>query len=527
MPANTQAPQAHDARKTDQDSPFALLMAASAPSEDKPAREQNDVEKPANDQAAASAQPAKPQARPESKAESKPKAKSEEKSKPDETADNDGQDKQEEVAGANDNSAPTPNTDSKPVAASPVPQPIVPLVVIADATATPEITVQEAPAIAATAAATPPTQDLAALTAVAANDAAAPAGPTAATPATTQTPAIPQPQTQQAAAPQAGLPQNPASETPQVVAEPQPATPQATVQQTVVQTTAAAQTDAAQDTAQAPATTAPTKEALVQIATLQNPSSAKPAETGERADSTAASIATETAKPGTHEFPAQQTGNKEAKADAPRPEIAKTDTAKPDTAQPAMVETAASKPAPQVQTPPGTGIASVQPNTATQPGATPAALPGVPQHVQVSAQAPTPNMPALAVEIAAKSQSGAKQFDIRLDPPELGRVEVRLSIDAAGKASAHLSADQPQTLELLQKDSSSLTRALREAGLNVSQDGLNFSLRQQSQDGGTAQQGQGQGRHAPRGMNLIATNSIEATQTSASYRGDGRLDIRV
>src|SRR5439155_22629511 len=101
------------------------------------------------------------------------------------------------------------------------------------------------------------------------------------------------------------------------------------------------------------------------------------------------------------------------------------------------------------------------------------------QHVQVSPQA-APNLPALAVEIAAKSQSGAKQFDIRLDPPELGRVEVRLSIDATGKASAHLSADQPQTLNLLQKDAPVLTRALREAGLDVSQDGLNFSLRHQS-----------------------------------------------
>ena len=64
----------------------------------------------------------------------------------------------------------------------------------------------------------------------------------------------------------------------------------------------------------------------------------------------------------------------------------------------------------------------------------------------------TPNADAIAVTIAARSQSGAKQFDIRLDPPELGRVEVRLSIDASGKTEAHLTADQPQTLDLLQKD---------------------------------------------------------------------------
>jgi len=143
--------------------------------------------------------------------------------------------------------------------------------------------------------------------------------------------------------------------------------------------------------------------------------------------------------------------------------------------------------------------------------------------VQVSAQ---PNVPALAIEIAAKSQSGAKQFDIRLDPPELGRVEVRLSIDATGKASAHLSADRPETLTLLQKDSPILTRALREAGLDVSQDGLNFSLRQQA-DGGNANNGGRRG--SSRAFSLTATVAIDATATTAAYRGrsDGRLDIRV
>jgi flagellar hook-length control protein FliK len=173
-------------------------------------------------------------------------------------------------------------------------------------------------------------------------------------------------------------------------------------------------------------------------------------------------------------------------------------------------------------------------NTITIP---PAGQPGLPQtqatdftqHIQVTAQPhdTAPNLPALAVDIVAKSQSGAKQFDIRLDPPELGRVEVRLSIDATGKASAHLSADQPQTLSLLQKDASVLTRALRDAGLDVSQNGLNFSLRQQSgQDSGA---GANPGRRSARGLSLTATTSIEATAASAAYSGsaDGHLDIRV
>ena len=159
--------------------------------------------------------------------------------------------------------------------------------------------------------------------------------------------------------------------------------------------------------------------------------------------------------------------------------------------------------------------------------ANPIAVSNVTQHIQVTAT-PAPNLPALAVEIAAKSQSGAKQFDIRLDPPELGRVEVRLSIDATGKASAHLSADQPQTLSLLQKDAPVLARALRDAGLDVSQDGLNFSLRQQTenQNGNAGNNGR---RGSSRAFPVTASISTDTTAGSAAYRvaANGRLDIRV
>jgi flagellar hook-length control protein FliK len=151
--------------------------------------------------------------------------------------------------------------------------------------------------------------------------------------------------------------------------------------------------------------------------------------------------------------------------------------------------------------------------------------------IQVSAHAPDTagTLGTLAVAIAAKTQSGARQFDIRLDPPELGRVEVRLSIDASGKTEAHMTADRPETLNLLQKDSSSLTQALRDAGLDVSQSGLNFSLR--GQNGQSADNGSG------RRANLTASRAIDAAQGAVqgatpaiSFTGggiDGRLDIHV
>ncbi len=216
-----------------------------------------------------------------------------------------------------------------------------------------------------------------------------------------------------------------------------------------------------------------------------------------------------------------------AKIDAGTTDSPKTDTAQAN-AHPADADAAQPLPkaAPQSASVTNANFAI---NTIAAPQAVQhAQAPSATQHVQVTAQ-PAPNLPALAVEISAKSQSGAKQFDIRLDPPELGRVEVRLSIDATGKASAHLSADQPQTLTLLQKDAPVLARALREAGLDVSQDGLNFSLRQQAQ-GQNGHEGNNNGRFGgARSFSLAATASIDPAAASFAYRGtaDGRVDIRV
>ncbi len=82
--------------------------------------------------------------------------------------------------------------------------------------------------------------------------------------------------------------------------------------------------------------------------------------------------------------------------------------------------------------------------------------------------------------IAARAQSGSNQFDIRLDPPELGRVDVRLDVDRDGQATTHMTADRADTLELLQSQQPQLQRAFEQAGLRTADNGLQFSLRDQS-----------------------------------------------
>jgi flagellar hook-length control protein FliK len=89
----------------------------------------------------------------------------------------------------------------------------------------------------------------------------------------------------------------------------------------------------------------------------------------------------------------------------------------------------------------------------------------------------------LALEISARAQTGKNRFEIRLDPPELGRINVRLDVDRDGHVTSHLMVDRADTLDLLRRDASNLERALQQAGLKTSDNSLQFSLRDQAFSG--------------------------------------------
>jgi flagellar hook-length control protein FliK len=90
----------------------------------------------------------------------------------------------------------------------------------------------------------------------------------------------------------------------------------------------------------------------------------------------------------------------------------------------------------------------------------------------------------LAVAIASHAHAGSNRFDIRLDPPELGRIDVRLDVDRDGKVTSHLVVDRPETLAMLRRDAPQLEHSLQQAGLKTADDALQFSLRDQGGFGG-------------------------------------------
>ena len=168
----------------------------------------------------------------------------------------------------------------------------------------------------------------------------------------------------------------------------------------------------------------------------------------------------------------------------------------------------------------------------------PPAVTAPPQSAAPSAPAPAPAPPVLpqaaaipisgvAIDIAGKALAGKNRFEIRLDPPELGRVEVRLDVDRDGRITSHVIADRKDTLDLLQRDASGLQRAFQDAGLKTADNGLQFSLRDQSPG-----QQQNFGSNPNSAQLIVEDDSlapIDATPSSYGrlVRLNGGLDISV
>ena len=117
-----------------------------------------------------------------------------------------------------------------------------------------------------------------------------------------------------------------------------------------------------------------------------------------------------------------------------------------------------------------------------------AQAPAQPSHATTES-APTP-LHVLPIEIGLKALSGARQFEIRLDPGELGRVDVTLSISDKGEVSAKMVVDRVETMHLLQRDARTLERAFEQAGLKPSEGGVDISLRDPADQSGFRQQRQ-------------------------------------
>ncbi|MGE5537892.1 MAG: flagellar hook-length control protein FliK [Gemmatimonas sp.] len=177
--------------------------------------------------------------------------------------------------------------------------------------------------------------------------------------------------------------------------------------------------------------------------------------------------------------------------------------------------------------------ASADAPAAATPIAAPAANPQAHQIYQAAART-APSLPPVTVEqvvahVAKAADEGLDRFTIQLKPAHLGAIEIKLEMhDDGGIAKATISADRADTLDLLQRDSHRLERALENAGIRADSGSLSFNLRG---DGGRQQPMFAQGSAAPYARPNLETDDGGANVALAAYMNArvalGGVDIRV
>lgn len=133
----------------------------------------------------------------------------------------------------------------------------------------------------------------------------------------------------------------------------------------------------------------------------------------------------------------------------------------------------------------------------------------------------------VAQQIIRRFEGKSTSIEVRLDPPELGRVQVSLDVAADNKVSAVVAAENPATLADLVRSARELERALQEAGLDLDSGGLSFDLA----DRGQNEKGEGASDSARGSARADAGRDLPAKPASRpfgleSWRG-ARIDVMV
>ena len=96
----------------------------------------------------------------------------------------------------------------------------------------------------------------------------------------------------------------------------------------------------------------------------------------------------------------------------------------------------------------------------------------------------TPQMAGLVSRVGEqflqRFNGKTSSFEIRLDPPELGKVDIRVEVGADGKVMAVIAARDPSVVDALLRGAKTLENALTEAGLSLDEGGIQVELDQKN-----------------------------------------------
>jgi hypothetical protein len=143
-----------------------------------------------------------------------------------------------------------------------------------------------------------------------------------------------------------------------------------------------------------------------------------------------------------------------------------------------------------------------------------------------AAPAPAPDAPVAVERVISRRVSAdgsLHEVVLRLDPPELGTVHVRVAAQAGGEVTTQITTTQPAALELLHQRLPELRAALNMAGLAVGDCTVSLNM---TADGQPQQQPPSpQPQPAPRlPYQAVAAPEIPAPVVTAGARSRGRVD---
>ena len=121
--------------------------------------------------------------------------------------------------------------------------------------------------------------------------------------------------------------------------------------------------------------------------------------------------------------------------------------------------------------------------------------------------------------------TSAQRYEVRLDPAELGRVDVRIEVGADKKVHAILAAHDSAALTDLMRGQRSLERALNDAGFDLAEGGIRFEL--SSDQGRNPNENNGnRSGNVWRGFNTLDV-AVDAQTAAAGrpWRSSARLDV--
>jgi flagellar hook-length control protein FliK len=137
------------------------------------------------------------------------------------------------------------------------------------------------------------------------------------------------------------------------------------------------------------------------------------------------------------------------------------------------------------------------------------------------AQSPNRTTPtdqvAPAVIGIMKAMDGTQSVTVRLQPPELGQVEIRVDRTVDGAAHVDITTERPETLQLLQRDQPRLEQALDQAGILSTGRTVSFQVASPEQVGASASR--------PDSMSAGSGDSGQSQSGGAwRQRGDSQSD---